>query len=97
MTSPKNIVNVIEVTEDNNKLPNIYWTPTTHKYLSKARVIIADLHCSIKSLSNDVTAAVKLMCQQTETYKSKSNNFQGSHYYIISRITFLPAQQQTCQ
>ena len=50
----------MEVTEENNKLPNIYWTPT-----------IADLQCSIKPFSNTVTAAVKLMCQQTETYKSK--------------------------
>ena len=41
----------LEIDEDYNKLPYIYWRPKLHKHLYKAKFKIATPQCSIKLLS----------------------------------------------
>ena len=64
--------------DDNNKnLPHMYWLPKLHKKPSKSRFIVAATNCSVKPLSKAVTAALKLLYNQIESYNDKCFYFSG--------------------
>ena len=54
----------LEVTDINEKLSNICWTPKLHQSPTKARFIIAVPNFSVKPLSKAVSAALKLLHNQ---------------------------------
>lgn len=51
----------LEVNEENNKLPNIYWAPKLHKHVSKARFVIAAIQCFVRHSSKAFTFVLKLV------------------------------------
>ena len=67
----------ISIDNDNKKLPHMYWLPKLHKIPSKSRFIVAATNCSVKPLSKAVTAALKLLYKQIESYHQKSFYFSG--------------------
>ena len=74
-----------EVTDINKKLLNIYQTPKLNKNATKAKFIIVAPKCSVKPLSNAVTAALKIMFNQI-----KHDNFRSQ--YSPGGRTFWPVQ-----
>ena len=61
----------VDVTVENEKLPNIYWLPKLHKNPLKFRFIIAAPSCSVKALSKAVTSVFRLFYNQIENYNMK--------------------------
>ena len=61
----------IEVTDDQKRLPFLYWIPKMHKNPSKQRYIAASHSCSTKPLSKMITFCLKLI-QQTHTNYCKT-------------------------
>jgi hypothetical protein len=61
----------IEVTDDQKRLPFLYWIPKMHKNPSKQRYIAASHSCSTKPLSKMITFCLKLI-QQTHTNHCKT-------------------------
>ena len=78
----------INISDKNKQLPHMYWLPKLHKTPSKSRFIVAATHCSVKPLSKAVTAALKLLYKQIESYNDKSCYFSGVN-------TFWPIQNNT--
>ena len=56
----------IDVTEINEKLPNIYWTPKLHKNPTKARLTVAAAKYSVKPVLKAVRVTLKVI-QNIET------------------------------
>ena len=67
----------LKITEDNKRLPNIYWLPKLHKKPTKARFIIAAPKCSIKPLSKSITSVFKLLFNQIHSYNDESRYYSG--------------------
>ena len=67
----------LNVDNQNQCLPSIYWIPKLHKNPSKARFIIAAPKCSLKPLSKSLTSAFKLIFKQVESYNKHTNIFSG--------------------
>ena len=67
----------LDVNQENECLPQIYWLPKMHKTPTKFKFIIAAPKCSIKSLSKSITAILKLFYSQIETYNKKSHFYSG--------------------
>ena len=67
----------IDVTTDDNGLPNMYWIPKKHKIPSKARFIIGASHCSVKPLAKALTSVFKLFYKQIENYCKIDHFFTG--------------------
>ena len=63
----------LEVTDINEKLPNICWTPKLPRSPTKARFIIAAPKFSVKPLSKPVPAALKLLRNQIKYCNFKIN------------------------
>ena len=64
-------------TENNGRLPNIYWLPKLHKSPIKLRFIIAAPECSIKPLAHVLTFVFKLFQRQICKYNEISSFFSG--------------------
>ena len=56
----------IDLTSENEVLPNIYWLPKLHKNPLKFRFIIAVPQCSLKPLSKAITSVFRLFYNQIE-------------------------------
>lgn len=61
----------LEVTDINKKLLTLYWIPKLNQNPTKARIIITAPKCLVKPMWKAVTAALKLMFNQIEHYKTK--------------------------
>ena len=61
----------IDVSDENECLPSIYWLPKLHKNPLKFRFIIAAPKCSVKPLSKAVTSVFLLFYNQIENYHMK--------------------------
>ena len=61
----------IEIPDQNETLPNIYWLPKLHKNPLKFRIIIAAPKCSVKPLSKAITSVFRLFYNQIERYNMK--------------------------
>ena len=63
----------IDLANNMQDLPVMYWIPKMHKKPISFRCIIASPVCSIKPLSKDITSIFKLFYEKVETsYKRKS-------------------------
>ena len=65
----------LNVPEESERLPHIYWLPKLHKNLVKFRFITAAPNCSVKPLSKAITKSFKLFYRQIEKYNAKSYCF----------------------
>ena len=65
----------IPVSDENEGLPNMYWTPKMHKIPSKARFIVAAKCCTIKPLAKCITAILKRFQTQISNYCASSKSF----------------------
>ena len=69
-------------------LPDIYWTPKLHKTPVKFRFIIASKHCTVKTLSKDISSIFSLFNRQIEKYNKKAHYYSGiKSYWIIQNHT----------
>ena len=86
----------MKVSEDNKKLPRIYWLPKLHKNPSKFRFIIAAPKCSIKPLATSITLALKLLYKQIESYNNKTSYFSGvkTFWPILNNLPVINAIKQ---
>ena len=80
-------------TENNGRLPNIYWLPKLHKSPIKFRFIIAAPECSIKPLARVVTSVFKLCQRQICKHNKISSFFSGikTSWVIDNNIPVLEA------
>ena len=67
----------LDVKQDNQVLPTIYWIPKLHKNPSKSRFIIASPVSSLKPLTKGVTSVFKLFFKQIERYSNKCRFYSG--------------------
>ena len=94
----------LEISGKNKNFLNIYWTPNLRKHPSKARFIHAVPQCSINFLPKAVTAVLKLMYKEIETYNSKLHYFSGIKSFqpkqnsqpVIDAIRKLNVKIQCC-
>ena len=78
-------------------LPVMYWIPKMHKNPISFRFIIASPVCSIKPLSKDITSIFKLFYEKVERYHTKGKVWSGiktswtiqNNYPVISSINKL--------
>ena len=74
----------LEVTVINKKLFNIYWTHKLHKSPTKERFMIAAPKCPpMKSLSKAVVVALKLISNQIEYYKFKTEHHSDVKTFLL--------------
>ena len=64
-------------TENNGRLPNIYWLAKLHKSPIKLRFIIVAPECSMKPLVHELTSVFKLFQRQICKYNKISSFFSG--------------------
>ena len=78
-------------------LPVMYWIPKMHKNPISFRFIIASPVCSVKPLSKDITSIFKLFYEKVERYHTKGKALSGiksfwtiqNSYTVISSINKL--------
>ena len=77
----------LEVKDEDNKLPLMYWLPKLHKKPTKARFIIASKHCSTKPLSKAISSVFKLIYQQVESFH-KNAKFLSNYnkFWVLQNI-----------
>ena len=68
----------LNLEEDQNTLPTMYWLPKMHKTPIGKRFIVASSKCSTKPLSKLISKVFKLMFTQTQNFHLKSTFY--SHY-----------------
>ena len=73
----------IEINDNKNKLPAMYWIPKIHKYPVSFKFIIASPCCTLKSLSKDIFNAFKLFYQKTEIYQNKGRLWYGINKFWV--------------
>ena len=78
----KNIYN-IEVGEDQNLLPHMYWLPKLHKNPPKPRFIVAAPNCTIKKLAQSLTSILKLFFHQIKRYNQVCRHFNGINSFWV--------------
>ena len=79
----------IELSETNNRLPNIYWLPKLHKNPLKFRFIIAAPECSVKPLSKAITSVFRLFYNQIENY-----NMKCCYYFSVKTFWVIQNNQE---
>ena len=67
----------LSLTDNQERLPHMYWLPKKHKNPVKFRFIVAAPECSIKPLARNLTDIFKLFYQQIEQYNKKATFFSG--------------------
>ena len=74
----------INLCENMEVLPLIYWIPKMHKNPTSFRFIIASPRCSLKPLSKDLTSIFKLFYRKVERYYTKSRIWSGlKQFWVI--------------
>ena len=74
----------INLSENMEVLPLIYWIPKMHKNPTSFRFIIASPRCSLKPLSKDLTSIFKLFYKKVERYYTKSRIWSGlKQFWVI--------------
>ena len=67
----------LDVDNENECLPHIYWLPKMHKNPIKERIIIAAPKCSVKPLTKNITPVFKLLYNQIEKYDKVKAFYSG--------------------
>ena len=67
----------LQVDEDFQCLPSMYWSPKLHKDPIGSRFIIASKQSSLKPLLKDLTCIFKLFQKQVESFNDKSRIWSG--------------------
>ena len=87
----------INLTNNMQDLPVMYWIPKMHKNPVSFRFIIASPVCSIKPLSKDITSMFKLFYEKVKRFPTKGKVWSGietfwtiqNSYPVISNISKL--------
>ena len=99
----KHEINLVNNMQD---LPVMYWIPKMHKNPISFRFIIASPVCSVKPLSKDITSIFKLFYEKVERYHTEGKVWSGiktfwtiqNSYPVISSINKLNKHKATkCQ
>ena len=78
----------IDLSEEDQCLPHMYWLPKKHKVPSKQRFIVAAVKCTLKPISKMVTSLFKLFYRQIENYNKKLSFFSGvNKFWVILNNT----------
>ena len=74
----------LEINNNMEILPSIYWLPKIHKTPVGFRFIIASPKCSLKPLAKDITALFKLFYKKVERYHCKGRVWSGiKKFWVI--------------
>ena len=74
----------IEVDEEMEKLPTMYWSPKIHKTPTGARFIIASKLASLKPLAIDITAIFKCIYSHLRRYYHMAEFYSGiKHFWVV--------------
>ena len=80
----------IELSEDDKRLPYLYWTPKLHKSPVKHRFIAGSSKCTTKQLSSLLTKILTVIKTGLETYCSiKSSHTGVNNMWILKNSTNL--------
>ena len=69
-------------------LPKPYWIPKKHSSAIRTRFINASKQCIIELLSENITAAFKLLFKPFEKYHSKSRSHSGVNSFLVIQSYF---------
>ena len=83
----------ITVTDENEGLPSMYWTPKKHKVLSKARFIVAAKRCTIKLLAKCTTAILKRSQAQITNYNASCYSNINSFWVVQNKEPVISAME----
>ena len=77
----------LDVQNENNKLPIMYWMPKMHKNPIGMRFIIASKHCSNKPLSKTISNIFKLIFNQIQHFH-KNQKFMKNYntFWVLNNI-----------
>ena len=76
----------IELSDDDKKLPYLYWTPKLHKSPVKHRFIAGSSKCTTKELSSLLTKILTVIKTRLEKYCSIKTSHTGVNNMWILRI-----------
>ena len=94
----------IELSDDNKRLPYLYWTPKLHKYLVKHCFIAGSSKCTTKSLSSLLTKIHTVIKTELEkychikTHHTGANNMQDTkevHNFSVISLGHLGVSNAT--
>jgi len=74
----------LNLSEDQQILPIMYWTPKMHYTPSRARFIMASANCSTKPLSRVMSNTFKLIVNQVQNFHDKSTFYRNyNRFWVI--------------
>ena len=82
----------IELSDDDKRLPYIYWTPKLHKSPVKHRCIPGSSKCTTKQLSSLLTKILTVIKTGLEKYCSIKTSHTGVNMWILKNSTNLLSQ-----
>ena len=80
----------IELSDDDKKIPYLYWTPKLHKSPVKHRFIAASCKCTRKELSSLLTKILTVIKTGLEEYCSIKTSHTGvNNMWILKKFTVI--------
>ena len=77
----------IQLKQNMESLPLMYWVPKMHKNPVGFRFIIASPQCTLKHLAKDLTAIFRLLYKKVEKYNQKGKVWSGVNKFWIIQNT----------
>jgi len=83
----------LEVSEQQNTLPSMYWIPKMHKSPVGARFIVASKTCSTKPLTEVISRIFKMLYNHVENFHRKSYFYSSYRKFWVVQNSFPVIQQ----